>query len=90
MAAIVGESGLPGFRVDSRYGILAPANLPKDLVAKLNSMLVQVLRMRETGDQFARVGLEPITSTPQEFASYLRSEITKWAEVVRAARIKPE
>jgi len=86
----IGESGLPGFSVDSRYGILAPANLPKDLVAKLNSMLVQVLRTQEIGDQFARVGLEPITSTPQEFASYLRSEITKWAEVVRAARIKPE
>lgn len=86
----IGESGLPGFQVDSSYGILAPAATPKPIIAKLNAVLVQALQAREVKERYAALGLTPVTNAPTEFAIYLREEIAKWAKVARAARIEPQ
>lgn len=86
----ISESGLPGFQVDSSYGILAPGATPKPIIAKLNAVLVQALQTQEVKERYAALGLTPVTNAPTEFAIYLREEIAKWAKVARAARIEPQ
>jgi tripartite-type tricarboxylate transporter receptor subunit TctC len=84
------EAGLPGFEVTARYGIVAPAATPKDIIDKLNAGLVQILQTQEAKDRFAALGLRTMSDTPAEFASYIRTEIAKWAKVAKAARLTPQ
>ena len=84
------ESGLPGFQVDSRNGIVAAAGTPAAIVNKLNTTLVQILRTPEMKERFASFGVEPLTSTPAEFARYLQNEIALWSKVAKAAGIEPQ
>lgn len=84
----VAESGLPGFDVGSWFGILAPANTPEPIVAKLNAELVRIINSPDFKSLLAGLGLDAKPSTPQEFASYMRQETAKWAKVVKDANIK--
>ena len=83
------EAGLPGFEVPSNFGILARAGTPRNVIAKLNSTLVEILQTQDTRTRFAAVGVEPVTNTPEEYAQYIRSEIDKWGKVAKAARLEP-
>jgi len=65
------------------FGVVAPAATPGDIIAKLNLELVAVMRMPEVAEQLRRRGIEPMTSTPEEFAAFLHSDIRKWGELVR-------
>lgn len=84
------NESVPGFEASSRYGMLAPAATPKEIVAKLNSALVQVLQTQEIRERFAGFGVEPLSCTPADFAAYLREQIVRWSKVVKAAGIRPE
>jgi tripartite-type tricarboxylate transporter receptor subunit TctC len=84
------EGGVPGYEVSGWYGILAPAGLPKAVVTRLNSELTHVLEEASVREMLAREGAEPKTSTPDEFAKVIASDIIKWAKVVKAAGIKVE
>lgn len=84
------ESGATGFDGSSRYGVLAPASTSRDIVNKLNASLIKVLHTPETRQKFTDFGLEPDTSTPAEFAAYIREQIAKWNKVARAAGVEPE
>ena len=84
----VAESGLPGFDVGSWFGILAPANTPESIVAKLNAELVKIINSPEFKSILANLGLEAMPSTPEEFTSYMAQETAKWAKVVHDAQIK--
>ncbi|MGZ5094330.1 MAG: tripartite tricarboxylate transporter substrate binding protein [Burkholderiales bacterium] len=86
----VSESGLPGYRAITWNGILAPAATPRDVINKLNGAIVQVLRTPDMKERFAAIGTEPIVSTPDEFAAFLRAEAVKWAGVIKSAGIKVE
>ena len=86
----VHEAGVPGFSATSRYGLLAPAGTPRAIVMKLNTTLAKVLNTPETRQRFASLGLEPDTSTPEEFAAYIKNEIVTWTRVVKATGIQPE
>lgn len=81
---------LPGFELNSWYGMMAPARTPKPIVARLNQELVKALRMPEVSEWMKQNGLDPAPTTPEEHAAYIKSEIAKWAKVVKAARIQPE
>ncbi|HSQ03505.1 MAG TPA: tripartite tricarboxylate transporter substrate-binding protein, partial [Burkholderiales bacterium] len=61
----ISESGVPGFDVTSHFGILGPAGVPKEIVARLNKTFVQALHSRDVKDRMAGFGVEPISSTPQ-------------------------
>jgi tripartite-type tricarboxylate transporter receptor subunit TctC len=76
------ESGVAGYEVASWFGILAPKGTPRDIVAKLNSVTVKLLRSPDTAERLAREGLDPVGSSPAEFAAYLQSEARKWARAV--------
>jgi tripartite-type tricarboxylate transporter receptor subunit TctC len=86
----IAELGYPGFEVTSWYGVLAPAKTPATVVAKLNTAVVSALRAPEVRQQMARQGLDPIGSTPAEFAAHLRREVARWARVVKEAGIKAD
>jgi len=84
------ESGFPGFEVNGWYGLLGPAKMPAVLVSRLNAELQKVLASGETQTRFAANGMEPAGGTAAAFDERIRNEMTKWAQVVHAAGIKPE
>jgi len=86
----VAEAGLPGYDSTQWYGVLAPAGTPRDVVARLHDGIVHALRDAEVGKRLAADGAEPVGSSPEEFAAFIRSESEKWAKVASAAGIKPE
>jgi tripartite-type tricarboxylate transporter receptor subunit TctC len=79
------EAGLAGYEANSWQSLVAPANLPQSIVTVLNTALTAVVAEPATREHFLRLGMQPMASTPQEFAAYLRSEIAKWAPIIRAA-----
>lgn len=82
------EDGLPGFEVASRNGIMVAGATPRDTIGRLNAALVKILATQETRDFFASNGLQAVSSTPEQFAAELRAEITKWATVIKTARLE--
>ena len=84
------ESGLKGYEVNGWYGLFTTAKTPAAVVDKLNSTLRQILSDADTRAQLARNGLDPAPTSTDEFGKLLKAEIVKWAQVVKAADIKPE
>jgi len=83
----IGESGFPGFEAWAWQGFVAPAGTPREVVAKLNSEFARVMADPALGKRLAESGFEVKTSTPEEFSSYLKSEIAKWEKVIRGSNI---
>lgn len=86
----VDESGLRGFEVSNWFGLLAPANTPKDIIDQLNGAIVASFGASDVTEFLSKQGLDATTSSPEKLAAYLRQEIDKWAVVVKAAGIKAE
>ena len=86
----LGESGYPGFEAWAWQGFVAPAGTPRAVVMKLNAEFARVMADPAIGQRLAESGFEPRTSTPEEFGAYLKSEIAKWAQVIRESRISLE
>lgn len=76
---------LPGFEAVAWYGFVGPAGMPGPIVAKLNRTLNTVLQDPDSQKRLAAVGVDPLTSTPEEFSAYIKTEIPKWARVVKAS-----
>lgn len=86
----IAESGVSDFDVSVWFGLLAPAGTPPEIVRRLHADVVAVLALPAVAERLGAEGLEPITLQPAEFAAYLRSEVAKWAAVVKQANIKFE
>lgn len=86
----VAESGLPGYEATTWYGVIAPAGVPRPIAARLNTEIVQALASPEVRDRLIFQGIDPVGNTPEQFAAYIRSEIVKWAKVIKATGVKPE
>ena len=84
------EAGLPGYEAANWFGTAVPAKTPPAIVSKLSQEIARVLRLPDVGERLLSQGMEPTTSTPEEFAAYIRSEMTKWAKVVKASGAKAE
>jgi tripartite-type tricarboxylate transporter receptor subunit TctC len=78
---------LPGFDVTTWYGICAPSGVPKRLVNRINADMVQLLNAPDPRAQLERDGVDPLPSTPEEFASLLKAEAMKWKSIVRSIGI---
>jgi tripartite-type tricarboxylate transporter receptor subunit TctC len=76
---------IPGFAVESVFGAVVPAGTPRDIVHKISADMNKVLQSAEVRQRMADIGLTPIGNTPEEFDAYIRSEIPKWARVVKAS-----
>ena len=81
------EAGARGVNVEFWYGMLAPAATPNDIIAKLNAEVATVLRLPEVRDGLHRQGLEAVTGTPEQFAQLIRSDLARWAGVVKDAHV---
>lgn len=81
----MGEAGVPGFVVESWYGLMAPAGTPDAAVARLREAALTALAKPEVREFFARQGADVETSTPAEFAGRIRTEKAHWAEVIKAS-----
>lgn len=82
------EAGLPGYTATTWNGILAPVNTPRAIVNRLNSVFVEAVHSKEVLEAFAKLGQDPLTSTPEEFSSFLKAESRKWSEVIERAHIR--
>jgi tripartite-type tricarboxylate transporter receptor subunit TctC len=81
---------LPGYEVTQWYGILVPAGTPKDIVARLHKEISGAVANPKHAQALVRLGTQPVTTTPEEFAAFIRSETAKYAKVIKAAGIAPE
>lgn len=84
----IAESGVPGYEAKNWYGILAPAGVPKPIVAKLNGQINEILRAPDLVEAIAKQGAEVEGGTPEEFRKYLQSEIAKWSKVIKDAGVE--
>jgi tripartite-type tricarboxylate transporter receptor subunit TctC len=86
----INEAGLPGFIVDSWYGILAPARTPRPIVTKLNSEIVRHLKSDDLKTKMAAEGAEVIGSSPEELAKWLHDDLARWAKPVKDSGARAE
>jgi len=86
----IAESGVPGYEVDMWYGLLAPAGTPKEIIAQINADVTAVLAMPDVRDTLTRQGLEPAPSSPEQFGALIRTDIAKWAKVIKDAGISAD
>ena len=86
----VAEAGVPGYEAVGWNGIVAPAKTPRAVIDRLHDEIVKVLRMPEVIERLAAQGVEPASSTPEEFGAIIRADIDKWGKVIRNAGIQPD
>jgi len=79
----IAESGLPGFNISTWYGMWAPASTPSAIVEKLSLEISQITRLPEIREKFLSLGAEPVGNTAEEFAAFNKSELAKWARIVK-------
>ena len=84
----VAEAGVPGYEVTGWFGLLAPAQTPPSIVVRLNAEINRVLP--DLRERYAELGTELVGGTPQQFGTFINSELAKWSKVVKASGAKPD
>ena len=82
------EAGVRDYQATTWNGILAPANTPRAIIDRLNSAIGEALKSKEVLEAFEKIGQDPLTSTPEEFAAFLKAETAKWERVIDRAHIQ--
>jgi len=86
----VAEAALPGYDITTWFGLLAPAGTPREIVNKLNAVIIGIVNEKEMTNYLIGQGVDPVTTTPDQFAAYIKNEVPKFAKIVKAAGITPE
>lgn len=84
----IAESGLPGYEIEQWFGIFGPANMPKELVQKLNKEINAAMKSPEIASQVSKQGGDMIGGSAEEFAQFLKRDTVEWAKLIQAANIK--
>jgi tripartite-type tricarboxylate transporter receptor subunit TctC len=87
---LFGEQGFEGFDVTTWIGAYAPARTPKAIVSEISAALREATKQPEITARWLDIGFEPVASTPEEFAKVHKADFPKWAQIIKAAGIKPE
>jgi tripartite-type tricarboxylate transporter receptor subunit TctC len=82
------EAGVKGFEVAGWSGFLAPARTPQAIVQQLNSEVLKILAQPDTKERILALGMEPASTTPEEFAAFMNAETAKWAQAVKLSGVK--
>jgi tripartite-type tricarboxylate transporter receptor subunit TctC len=82
------EAGLPGFDISTWFGLFAPAGTPKEIIAKWNAEVAKILNSPEMREKLIAQGAEPVPTTPEQFAAFMKSEIPKYAKIIKASGAK--
>jgi tripartite-type tricarboxylate transporter receptor subunit TctC len=86
----IAEAGVPGYDTGVWWGLLGPANMSAELVAKLSHDLVAAVNAPAVRDRLGSLGASPIGGSPQQFEAQIRADYDKWGPIIKAAGIKPE
>ncbi|MET1116223.1 MAG: tripartite tricarboxylate transporter substrate binding protein [Comamonas sp.] len=86
----VAEQGFPGFDASTWLGLVGPAGMPADIVARINKEVVAMVARKDVQDKLAAEGNIPVTGTPQQFGAFIKAEHAKWGSLIREANIKLE
>ena len=86
----IAEAGLAGFDADIWFGFMGPANLPREIVVRLNSALNRIVKLPEVSARLADQLFDVRGGTPEEFGALVKADIARWGKVVRDGNIKPE
>jgi tripartite-type tricarboxylate transporter receptor subunit TctC len=81
---------LPGYEVVNAYGMLLPAGTPRDIAQRLQREIARVVQLPDIREKLLAQAIEPVGSTPEEFAAFMKAESVKWAKVIKTANVKPE
>ena len=84
----VAEAGVPGYELTTWAGIVGPVGLPQPIVARLNAELNKAAASPAFKDKATAIGSEPLSGTPEQFGQFIRSEFTKWGEVIKRSGVK--
>ncbi|MGZ9014417.1 MAG: tripartite tricarboxylate transporter substrate binding protein, partial [Burkholderiales bacterium] len=84
------ESGLPNYSEGAFHGVIAPAGVPKPVIDRLHAEIVKAMKSQEVQSRLTAEGAEVVASSPQEFSAKVRSDVAKWAKVIKAAGIKAD
>ena len=84
------EAGLPNYTAFTWNGLLAPAGTPRPIIDRLHAAIVQALQDPAVREGYARIGTDPDSDTPEQFAELIRAETAKWSRVIKAANIQPQ
>jgi tripartite-type tricarboxylate transporter receptor subunit TctC len=88
LPTVTEAGGLPGYEATVWYGMLAPAATPMPIINKLNAEIERLLRLRDVQERLTTLGFEPHRNTPEQFAQLIKTDIVKWAKVVRESGAK--
>src|SRR5262245_38713795 len=86
----VDEAGVPGYDVGVWFGVLTVGGTPPDVVKRLNAEMVKILTSPEIKERFGKIGVEVVAGTPEHFSGFLRSEVDRWARVIKEANIRAD
>jgi tripartite-type tricarboxylate transporter receptor subunit TctC len=86
----VSEAGVKGYEVSGWYGILVPTGTPKEAITRLHAESVKAIKLRDVKERLDATGFEGIGTTPDEFGTFIRSEVEKWGKVVKASGARVE
>ncbi len=84
----IAETGVAGYEAGSWYGLSAPAGTPKDIIGRLHAETLKVVALPDVKERLFNAGFEVVTSSPEQFAEFTRTEIQKWGKLVKAAGLK--
>jgi tripartite-type tricarboxylate transporter receptor subunit TctC len=86
----IAEAVLPGFEASNWYGVIVPSKTPTAVVTRIRDEIARAITAADVRERMLNQGLDPISNTPEQFAVYIKSEIVKWAKVVKASGAKAE
>jgi tripartite-type tricarboxylate transporter receptor subunit TctC len=86
----IDEAGVPGYDLSVWFGVLAPAGTPREIVQRLNVEIVKILQSPEVKERFFKQGVDVQTSSPEQFDAFVKSEVARWAKVIKEAGIRAD
>ncbi len=86
----IAESGFPGFEVINWYGVLAPANTPRNVITRLNGEMTRIVKVPDTRDRLISYGLEVVDATAEEYTAFRKADLAKWARIIKQTHLRYE